>query len=158
MEPDVIKLQPAVMLVLGGTNDIARGVPLSGIEDNLTAIADLADFHGIKLILASVLPVSDYHKDVNPNYEMTKTRPLATIRALNDWMRAFCARRDCEYLDYYSKMTDADGYLRADIADDGLHPNSVGYRIMAPLALAAIDKATEIAPAAKQKKHRLFGN
>ena len=159
MESDVIKLRPAVMLLLSGTNDISRSVPLAAIEDNLTAIADLADFHSIKLILASVLPVSDYHKDVNPNYEMTRTRPLATIRALNDWMRAFCGQRDCEYLDYYSKMTDADGYLRADIADDGLHPNSVGYRIMAPLALAAIDKASEVAPAApKPKKHRLFGN
>jgi acyl-CoA thioesterase-1 len=158
MESDVIKLKPAVMLFLGGTNDIARGVPVSTIEDNLTAIADLADYHQIKLILASVLPVSDYHKDVNPNYEMTRTRPPATIRALNDWIRSFCARRDFTYLDYYSQMVDADGYLKADIADDGLHPNSLGYRIMAPLVLAAIDKVITVAPVQKQKKHRLFGN
>ena len=158
MESDVIKLKPAVMLVLGGTNDIARGVPVSTIEDNLTAIADLADFHQIKLILASVLPVSDYHEDVNPNYEMTRTRPPATIRTLNDWIKSFCARRDFTYLDYYSQMVDTDGYLKADIADDGLHPNSVGYRIMAPLALAAIDKVIAVTPAQKPKKHRLFGN
>jgi lysophospholipase L1-like esterase len=158
MEPDVIKLQPAIMLVLGGTNDVARGVPVSTIEDNLTAIADLAEFHQIKVILASVLPVSDYHKDVNPNFEMTKTRPPASIRALNDWMKGFCARRDFTYLDYYTQMVDVDGYLKADIADDGLHPNSLGYRIMAPLALAAIDKATAVGPVPKPKKHRLFGN
>jgi len=158
MESDVIKLQPAVMLVLAGTNDIARGVPLSTIEDNLTAIADLADFHQVKVIFASVLPVSDYHKDVNPNYEMTRTRPLSSIRALNDWIRSLCARRDFLYLDYYTKMVDAEGYLRADIADDGLHPNSQGYRIMAPLALAAIDKVIAGTPAPKPKKHRLFGN
>jgi lysophospholipase L1-like esterase len=158
MESDVIKLKPAVMLVLGGTNDIARGVPVSAIEDNLTAIADLADFHQIKLILASVLPVSDYHKDVNPNYEMTRVRPPATIRALNDWIKSFCARRDFTYLDYYSQMVDADGYLKSDIADDGLHPNSLGYRIMAPLALAAIDKVIAVTPAPRPKKHRLFGN
>ena len=158
MESDVIKLKPAVMLVLGGTNDIARGVPVSAIEDNLTAIADLADFHQIKLILASVLPVSDYHKDVNPNYEMTRVRPPATIRALNDWIKSFCARRDFTYLDYYSQVVDADGYLKSDIADDGLHPNSLGYRIMAPLALAAIDKVIAVTPAPRPKKHRLFGN
>ena len=110
------------------------------------------------MILASVLPVSDYHKDVNPNFEMTRTRPPSTIRALNDWMKGFCARRDFIYLDYYSKMVDADGYLKADIADDGLHPNSLGYRIMAPLALEAVDKASEVTPAPKPKKHRLFGN
>ena len=158
MEADVIKLRPAVMLVLGGTNDIARGVSLSAIEDNLTAIADLAESHGIKVILASVLPVSDYHKDVNPNYEMTRTRPPATIRALNDWIKSFCARREFTYLDYYTQMVDSDGYLKADTADDGLHPNGMGYRIMAPLALGAIDKAMEVAPAPKPKKHRLFGN
>jgi lysophospholipase L1-like esterase len=158
MESDVINLKPAMVLILAGTNDIARGVRVSTIEDNLTAIADLADFHNIKVILASVLPVSDYHKDVNPNYEMTRTRPLATIRALNDWMKSLCARRDFTYLDYYSQMVDSDGYLRTDIADDGLHPNGLGYRIMAPLALAAIDKMATVAPASKPKKHRLFGN
>ena len=158
MESDVIKLKPAIVVVLAGTNDIARGVPLSTIEDNLTAIADLADFHQIKVILASVLPVSDYHKDVNPNYEMTRTRPPAAIRALNDWIKSFCARREFAYLDYYSQMLDADGFLKADLADDGLHPNSLGYRIMAPIALAAIDKETAAAPASKPKKHRLFGN
>ena len=72
-------------------------------------------------------------------------------------MKAFCARRDFTYLDYYSQMVDADGYLKADIADDGLHPNGQGYRIMAPLALAAIDKAAAVEPAPKPKKHRLFG-
>ena len=158
VEPDVVKLQPAVVLVLAGTNDIARGVSLSTIESNLTAIADLADFHQIKVIFASVLPVSDYHKDVNPNYEMTKTRPPATIRALNDWLKSFCAHRDFRYLDYYSQMVDASGYLKADIADDGLHPNGLGYRIMAPLALAAVDQVVAAAPAAKPKKHRFFGN
>ena len=158
MESDVIRLQPAIMLVLGGTNDIARGIPVSTIENNLMAIADLAEFHQIKVILASVLPVSDYHKDVNPNYEMTRTRPPATIRTLNDWIRSFCARRDFAYLDYYSQTVDANGYLKAEIADDGLHPNGMGYRIMAPLVLAAVDKMLAVEPASKPRKHRLFGN
>jgi hypothetical protein len=48
--------------------------------------------------------------------------------------------------------------LKSDIADDGLPPNSLGYRIMAPLALAAIDKVNAVPPAPRPKKHRLFGN
>jgi lysophospholipase L1-like esterase len=158
MESDVVRLQPAAVLVLAGTNDIARGVSLFAIENNLIAIGELANFHQIKVIFASVLPVSDYHKDVNPNYEMTKTRPPATIRALNDWLKSFCARRDFTYLDYYSQMVDSSGYLKADLADDGLHPNGTGYRIMAPLALAAVDKVLTVEPTPKQKKSRLFGN
>jgi lysophospholipase L1-like esterase len=157
MESDVIRLQPAALVVLAGTNDIARGVPLGTIEDNLTMIADLADAYKIKTILASVLPVSDYHKDVNPNYEMTRARPPASIRALNDWIKTFCGKRNLTYLDYYSDMVDASGQLKAELADDGLHPNSMGYRIMAPVAQAVIERVVRTEPP-KQKKRKLFGN
>ena len=116
------------------------------------------------MIFASVLPVSDYHKDVNPSYEMTPIRPPVLIRALNDWIKSLCTRRNFTYLDYYSEMVDAAGFLKADLADDGLHPNSAGYRIMAPLAQNAIESvmrphaAPTPAPAAppKQRKHRLL--
>jgi lysophospholipase L1-like esterase len=147
MQTDVIKLKPAAMILLAGTNDIARGVALETIQNNLTMIADLAKMHQIKLILASVLPVSDYHMDKNPRYEMTKGRPPATINALNAWMVAFAKQRGLGYCNYFDAMKDASGRMQADLADDGLHPNSAGYRIMAPLALAAIDIAVKPAPA-----------
>jgi lysophospholipase L1-like esterase len=158
MESDVIRLQPDAVLVLGGTNDIARSVPLAAIEDNLAMIAELAGFYKIKVLFASVLPVSDYHKDVDPSYERTKTRPLATIGALNDWLKSYCAKRNLVYLDYYSKLMDGSGLLKADLADDGLHPNSAGYRLMAPIALDAINKLTAPAPVVVPKKRRFFGN
>ena len=158
MESDVIRLQPAALIVLGGTNDIARGTPVPAIEDNLAAIAELADYYKIKVVLCSVLPVSDYHKDADPNYERTRTRPLATIRALNDWIKSFCARRNLIYLDYYSKLVDSSGLLKADLADDGLHPNSAGYRLMAPLVLEVASHIGTPAPQPPQpKRHGLFG-
>jgi lysophospholipase L1-like esterase len=166
MRSDVINLQPNVVVILGGTNDLGRSIALNAIEDNLTMIADLADYHKIKVIFASVLPVSDYHKDVNPSYEMTPIRPPVLIRALNDWIKSLCTRRNYTYLDYYSEMVDAAGFLKADLADDGLHPNSAGYRIMAPLAQSAIESVvrvravattTDPAAPAKQRKRRLFG-
>lgn len=158
MASDVIRLQPAAVVVLGGTNDIARGIPLSTIEDNLAMIADLADYYKIKVILASVLPVSDYHKDTDPNYERTRTRPAAAILALNEWIKSFCGRRKLIYLDYYSQLADASGFIKADLADDGLHPSPAGYRVMAPLALAAIEHlAGPSAPQPVQKKRRFFG-
>jgi lysophospholipase L1-like esterase len=140
MKADVIDLKPAGMLVLAGTNDIARGVSLSAIENNLTMIADLADAYKIKPLFASVLPISDYHKDVNPRYEMSKQRPPATILELNRWIESFCRQRHYPYVDYFSQMVDQAGYLKADLADDGLHPNSAGYRVMGPIAMDAIDK------------------
>jgi len=155
MMADVIKLKPAAMLVLAGTNDIARGVPVSTIENNLTMIADLADFNQIRPVFASVLPVSDYHKNVNSRFEMTRHRPPATILTLNRWLQQFCAQRGYIYADYFASMVDSAGYLQADLADDGLHPNAKGYRAMAPIALNAIDR-TVSTQGKKKKKGRLF--
>jgi lysophospholipase L1-like esterase len=156
MKQDVTDLHPAAVLILAGTNDIARGISLTTIESNLTQIADLADLHKIKVILATVTPISDYHKDVNPTYEMTRLRPPTLIRSLNTWIQGFCTQRNYTFLDYYSDMVDASGFMKTDLADDGLHPNSKGYRIMAPLAMAAIDKTVTAAPAPKAKKRRFF--
>lgn len=157
MKADVIDCKPAAVLVLGGTNDIARGVPLSTIYGNLTMIADLADLYKVKVIYASVLPVSDYHKDVSPRFEMTKARPPATILALNRWIQNFCKQRGYVYADYFPALADDKGYLKSDLADDGLHPNSAGFRVMAPIALEAIDRAVAAPkPAAKKKKFGVF--
>jgi lysophospholipase L1-like esterase len=157
MKPDVTDLHPAAVLILAGTNDLARGTSVNMIETNITAICDLADFHHVKVILATVLPVSDYHKGENPAYEMTRIRPPDLIRALNSWLQTFCAQRKYTFLDYYSEMVDASGFMKADLANDGLHPNSAGYRIMAPVALAAINRTVIESPVQqKQRKRRLF--
>ena len=139
---DVIDLNPKAVLILAGTNDLARNVPAPVIENNYAMMADLADKHAIRLIFASVLPVNDPQKT---------RRPPQSIRALNDWLRSFCQQRGCTYLDYFSEMIDQAGMLKADLADDGLHPNGSGYRVMAPLALNAIRKVTE---SAQQKSSR----
>jgi lysophospholipase L1-like esterase len=151
MRADVIDLKPRLVLILAGTNDLARGVPVNAIENNLSMIADLADAHHIVPMFASILPVSDYHKDANPQYQQTTRRPPARILELNAWLRGFCEQRHFPYVDYYAALADKEGFLPADDSDDGLHPNAKGYRIMAPIALAAIDNVTN-ADARPQKK------
>lgn len=155
MQADVIHLRPEAVLILAGTNDIARGVPLTTIQNNLTMMADLADKHRIKPIFASVLPVSDYHRAKNPAFAHIARRPPATIRQLNDWLQAFTKQRGYLYVDYFSAMVDGAGLLKADLADDGLHPNAAGYRVMAPLALEAMERTVKPpVPEAKPRKRR----
>ena len=140
MKADVLDLHPDAVVFLGGTNDLARGIPLTTIENNYLMIADLLSAYKIKVIFASVLPVSDYHKDQNPSYEMTKDRPPVYINALNEWLTKLCEQRGYTYLNYYGAMVDSAGRMQADVSDDGLHPNAKGYRIMAPVALEAVAK------------------
>ena len=72
--------------------------------------------------------------------------PPDAIKALNAWMAAFAKQRGLGYCNYYDAVRDGAEMLRTDLADDGLHPNSAGYRIMAPLALASIDSAVKPPP------------
>jgi lysophospholipase L1-like esterase len=161
MKADVMDLHPAAVVILGGTNDLARGISLTAIENNYLMIADLADANKIKVIFASVLPVSDYHKDVNPANERTQGRPPMFIKALNDWLEVFCNQRRYTYLNYFSAVVDSAGQFTADMSDDGLHPNPKGYRVMAPLVLDAVQKASGRTaspepPQQKPEKRRLF--
>jgi len=151
MKADVLDLRPEAVLILAGTNDLARQIPLTAIENNYLMIADLAAFNHVKVIFASVLPVSDAHKDVNPSYEQTRLRPPVFINELNAWLKRLCELRGYTYLNYYTAMVDSADRLKDDLSDDGLHPNPKGYRIMAPLALEAIDRTVRPKGAAAEE-------
>jgi lysophospholipase L1-like esterase len=134
---DVIALQPAVVVILGGTNDIAGNTgpsTLEMIEDNLASMTELARANGIAVVLSSVLPVYDY--PWKPGLE-----PAPKIVALNAWMKQYASTHGAVYLDYHSAMADARQGMKADLASDGVHPTEAGYRVMAPLAERAIAEA-----------------
>jgi acyl-CoA thioesterase I len=138
---DVIDLQPKVVVILAGTNDIAgNSGPISNenIEANFASLAELARANGVRLVFSSILPVHNYTPKSQDFYAQ---RPMARILALNEWIKSYCASAGAVYLDYFSAVTDDKGLLRRDLADDGLHPNKAGYTIMAPLAEKAIEKA-----------------
>jgi len=138
------------MILLAGTNDLSRGTEPRTIENNLIMITELARANNIKVVLCSILPVSDYHKAENPRFEMSKTHDPQRIREVNQWMQGYCRNGMCTYVDYFSAMVDSAGMLQSDLSDDGLHPNAKGYRIMAPIAQRALDEITRqaVAPAA----------
>jgi|SRR5580704_944865 acyl-CoA thioesterase-1 len=138
---DVIDLHTKVVVILAGTNDIA-GVtgPTSNedIEANYASMADLARAHQIEVVFASVLPVHSYTHDAEESFAL---RPRDRILALNKWLKDYCAKNHFVYLDYFSALVDDRGMLKRTLSDDGLHPTDSGYKIMAPLAEKAIQKA-----------------
>jgi lysophospholipase L1-like esterase len=140
--PDVIALQPKVVVILAGTNDIAGNtgpMTLAQIEANLVSMAELAKANKIRVVLASVLPVSNYGHDRQGNpLDMRINRPPEKILELNTWIKEYVADKGHTYLNYFSAMVDARGLLQQELSEDGLHPNAKGYAVMSPLAEQAI--------------------
>jgi lysophospholipase L1-like esterase len=164
MYPDVIELQPRAIIVLAGINDVARNTGPSTaemIEENIMAMTELAQRHGIKVVLCSLLPVSDYpflrqQKGDGPpapprgpfpglgpfpRMKMTETHPPSDILRLNSWLKEYAQRVNAVYADYFTALVDEKGWLKDPDSADGLHPNADGYKVMAPIAAAAIEKA-----------------
>ena len=134
---DVIALRPKVVVILAGINDIAGNTgpaTQAMIADNIRSMTEIAKANGIRVVLSSVLPAYDFpwRRGIGP---------APKVVALNAWMKCYAAQAGVVYLDYYAKMVDARGGLSPEMASDGVHPTEAGYRIMAPLAEAAIQEA-----------------
>ena len=134
---DVIALQPKVVVILAGTNDIAGNTgpeTLEEIEDNLASMADLAHANGIRVVLCSITPAFDYPWQPG-------LTPAPKIDAVNTWMKGYATDHGYVYVDFHSAMKDARDGLPAALSRDGVHPLPAGYAVMAPLVEAGIAKA-----------------
>lgn len=134
---DVIALQPKVVIILAGTNDIAGNTgpsTLEMIEDNLASMAELAKENGIRVVLSSVLPVYDY--PWKPGL-----KPAEKIVTLNKWIKQYCFTKGFVYLDYFSSLADERNGMKAALTMDGVHANIDGYKVMEPLVEIAVQKA-----------------
>ena len=143
LRPDVLSHHPKVMVLLAGTNDIAGNTgPMSDedVEQNIAAIAELSAASGVKVVLAGILPISDYHQKPDQVPQVIR-RPMSRIAAINAWIKQYAAAHGHVFLDYAPGISDARGMLKAEFSEDDLHPNALGYAQMAPLAEAAIAKA-----------------
>lgn len=136
---DVIELNPKVVVILAGTNDIAQNSGFVAIEEiakNIISMAELADYHGIKVIISSVLPAIDFPWN-------TGLDPAPKIIELNALLAQYAAENRFIYVDYHSKMVDERGGLKVPeytSAEDLVHPNKNGYVVMEGLVKPAIDQ------------------
>ncbi len=131
---DVIALRPASVHILAGTNDVAgNNGPTSpqDFQNNIQSMAELAKANGIRVILGSIPPAAAFSW-------RPALRPVPRIRALNEWMRKYAASHGHGYVDYYTALAGPAGELRANLANEGVHPNRDGYVIMRRLAEAAL--------------------
>jgi lysophospholipase L1-like esterase len=134
---DVINLKPDAVIILAGINDIAENTGPISLEEslgNIISMAELAKANAIKVVLCSVLPANRFWWNAN-------ILPAEKVVALNEMIKAYAKKNNITYIDYYSPMVDNQKGLDKKWADDGVHPNAAGYKLMEPLLVTAVEKA-----------------
>ena len=134
---DVLDRKPGMVIILGGTNDIAQNqgpVELETIFQNIVSMTGSARDEKIKVILCSVLPAYDY--PWKPGVQPDKKIP-----ALNQMLRDYAEKNNIVYADFFSAMKDENNGIRKELARDGVHPTVAGYKVMEPLLEQAIREA-----------------
>lgn len=137
---DVIALQPKVVVILAGTNDIAGNtgpMTLEQIRDNILSMVELAKANGITPIVCSVLPAYEYpwRPGLEPNLKIPK---------LNKLLAAMAKAQQVPYLDYFSEMADDRNGLPKELTTDEVHITPKGYKVMGKMVEKAIAKALKI--------------
>ena len=134
---DVLGSRPGVVAILAGTNDVAENTgPYSqqATLNNIMSMAELARANGVRVILCSVLPASEFRwrKGLGPGPK---------IVALNEQIKAYARQQGFVYLDYHAAMADEQQGLNPTLASDGVHPTLAGYQMMEPLLQQAVAEA-----------------
>jgi len=133
---DVIQLEPSLVVINYGTNDIAENTGKYDEDQtfmNVKAMCEMAMGSGIKVVLASTLP----HKGFGWNPSITDA--MLKIRSLNARVKEYAEQKGIKYVDYFSAMVSQDGTsMREGLSRDGVHPNQDGYAIMESVLLPVI--------------------
>tara|TARA_B100000767_G_scaffold275691_1_gene314375 strand:+ start:5870 stop:6613 length:744 start_codon:yes stop_codon:yes gene_type:complete len=136
---DVIDLNPKSTVILAGINDIAQNTKFYGVKvsaGNIFSMVELAQSHGIKPIICSVLPADRF--EWNPS-----VLPADLVREMNQLLRSYAEENEITYLDYYAAMNNNKGGLRSELTNDGVHVTKEGYSLMNKMVNKSIYRLLE---------------
>ena len=136
-QQDVIALHPKVVHIMIGTNDVAGNAgptTYENIQNNIVAMVQIARANKIAVVLATIPPSTDFPW-------RRGMEPALKIITMNEWIRDYAKREDIVLVDYHKALANPENGFRADWSGDGVHPNAEGFKIMNPLAEAAVTLA-----------------
>ena len=131
---DVISLHPKKVIILAGTNDIAENnkkISLENILGNIISMAELAQHHGIGVVLCSVLPCDRYSW-------RPALKPAKEIISLYAMIKEYASKNDFIFVDYHSPLATPEGALNPEYTNDGCHPTLPGYKVMEVVLMQAL--------------------
>ena len=117
------------IVLLIGTNDIGKGVPLNEALNNLEAIIQsiARNYPLTEIKLLSILPV-------NEGEEYKQTVYIRTNEKIQEWNQAYqelaSAYMQVEFVPVFDRLTDQAGQLKKEYTTDGLHLSVAGYQVL----------------------------
>jgi lysophospholipase L1-like esterase len=117
---DVLAYRPSLVVVMGGTNDLRKGVRATAIVRRLDIIVGQIKATGAKVVLCTIPP--------RVNFEQQAL-------ALNVAIRSYAAAGGVPLLDLYSSVGNAKGDYRRGLSIDGIHPTRRGEDLMTAVAV-----------------------
>lgn len=134
---DVIDLNPKVVVIQTGTNDVAKNngtISFPNVVKQIKSMCEIARLHGITPVIASITPCNKF-------FWMPEARPGKDIIELNKLIKEYAISAGIIYVDYHSEMTEPDGAMPAAYSKDGCHPVQAGYKVMEKIVMPAIQAA-----------------
>ncbi len=124
---NVLCIKPKNIVLLIGTNDIGRGLPVSLSLKNMESIIKITKSvcPQVNLIIEAVYPINEKIRD------RFEKRSNAKINKMNSEFIKLCEKYDCVWLDFTDKLKDKDGNLKQEYTYDGLHINAQAYKVVA---------------------------
>jgi lysophospholipase L1-like esterase len=124
---DAIHLNPELIIINAGTNDIAANTGPASPEmiiDNICSMAEIGLKNDIRIALSTILPVYKY-----PWNEKVTNVP-DRILEINTALQKYSEKHSLIFIDYFSSMVDEQRGLKLTYGVDGVHPTKQGYEEM----------------------------
>jgi lysophospholipase L1-like esterase len=116
---DVVCLSPAIVIILGGSNDLGLGLPPREVFLNLREMYELSLGKGITPIACAVPSILGFDAGIPPRL------------TLNELIGEYSSKRGLRCADLFRATKDRDARLALQYSSDGLHLNTEGYRKVA---------------------------
>ena len=128
---DIVNVNPKICFIMGGVNDIRRGVAPLIVKTNIKKLIGILQNNKIKPVIFSILYVADTHPDY---YKVN-----AKIKQANELIKETCKNTNTAFIDLNEKLGN-NNILRKEYSLDGLHLTGLAYQKWGEVIIEYLDK------------------
>ena len=139
---DVIRLMPEWVVIETSSYNLREPNTLEELEEYTADMAELADYHGIKPILTTLIPPTSGYEPFESNYNV-----FDSLTLFNNWVKDYAGRKGFAVVDVHDIMAGDNGAVRVDLTEGGIIPNEEGFRLISE---AVLNEMANYKPRAKK--------